>query len=219
MESKLRVAIVDDHPLVRESIGELIKRKLPVEISFYASNGKEFLYEIQHHETDLVILDINMPIMNGILTLKEIKKRHEDLKVIMLTMHEDQQLILKLINYKVNGFVLKSASTSELINAIKTVQKKGFYFSQEMSLSMYKKESLALDIDGSKDHFFVPDEIDVKILSLICEEKTSLEIADEVNLSDRTVDNRKRKMMKKIGAQNQVGLAIYAIKSGVIKLK
>jgi len=218
MDDKLKIAIVDDHEVVRDSLGELIVKKIYSEITLCAANGIEFLSKLPQRDVDLVILDIAMPGMDGVETIKELRIRNPKLKVIVLTMYDDERLMLKLIKYKINGFLLKSTSSKELITAIKDVVKIGYYFSQSIAVAMFKKEAKISSKVAHKEKYFNPDEVDLKILALICEEKTSMQIAYEIGLSHRTIENRKKNMMKILGLKNQVGLAIYAIKTGVINI-
>lgn len=218
MYDELHIAIADDHQMVRDSLKEVIQKQLYAKVVFMADNGRELIRNINKYDVDIVLLDISMPEMDGLQTLKELKIRNPDLKVMVITMYNDEALMLKLIRLKVNGFLLKSGSTEELIRAIESVNKDGFYFNQAISKLMFRNHARRIKPTNSTEVYFSPDETDLIIIRLICEEKTSQEIGEMLNMSHRTVEGRKKKMMENLGIRNQIGLALYAIKEGIVEL-
>lgn len=218
-DEKIKIAIADDHEIVRGALSTYIKKHLYSEISILADNGRDLLSKLKHRSVDIVILDIQMPVMDGIETLKELKIRNPNIKVIVLTMFNDEQLMLKLIKLKVNGFILKNGSLTELIKTITEVHRTGFYFDQRISLLMYDKATGRNELENYNTvTYFKPDEIEREILTLICKGKTSNQIGTDMGLSKRSVENKKFNMMHLLKIKNNVGLAIYAIKQGIVKV-
>lgn len=218
-EAKISIAIADDHHIVRVSLSEYIVKHVYADVTVLASNGRELLEKIEEYPVDIILLDINMPVMDGIETLTELKKRNPRIKVIVLTMYDNEGLMLKLIKLKVNGFILKDGDPSELVRAVKEVYKIGYYFNQEISHLMYMRTSKQSKLQNyGTSAFFKPDELDKSILKLICLEKTSQQIGDKLSVSKRTIEGRKFKMMKTLNVKNNIGLAICAIKNGYVKL-
>lgn len=214
-EDCISIGIADDHQLITSSLSEFLKLNLNCEIVFIARNGKELVSEMKHNHADLILLDIKMPKLDGLEALRILKSRNAKQKIIVLSMHSDENLLLRLIKLRVNGYLPKSASGEELLKAIENVMEKGHYFNENLVRAMYQE---TIDEEDEENVLGVLDDIDIEILKLICEEKTSREIAETLHLSPRTIEGRRKRLITKIGTKNQAGLVIFAIKEGLYKV-
>jgi two-component system, NarL family, invasion response regulator UvrY len=212
----INLVLVDDHILLRNGLADLLKNK-GYNILFQASNGKEFIDNLlPTHLPDIVLMDINMPIMDGFETTLWLTKNHPDIKVIALSMYDAEDNIIKMIRNGARGYVLKYAEADELINAIDSIAKSGFYYSDLvnhklvnsiLSASPHKQNSLEKIIVTDKEVVF---------LKLCCTEMTFKEIADTMNLSPKTIDRYREILFDKLNIHSRVGLAMYAVKSGLV---
>lgn len=217
---KIDLVITDDHKLFRKGLSSLLSDFDFIGNIYEASNGIELLEMLQSVDSkpDLILLDLQMPEMDGITANKELKKVFPDIRVIILTMEDDAQLILHLIKQGVNGYLMKDADPDELEIAIKSVIEKDFYFSDDISQLIYrnlnkkKKKSSGLFI-----HKFTPREI--QTLELICKEYTAAEIAEELNLSVRTIEGYRSNLLDKSGAKNIAGLVVFALTNDLVNLE
>ncbi len=217
-KKKLNVIITDDHKLFRKGIIALLEDfDFTGEIR-ETSNGVELLELLAKIKTlpDVILLDLSMPVMDGVEAHKQIRKLYPEIKVIILTMEDDEQYILHLISEGVNGYLLKNADPDEMEKAILRVVENGYYFSENISTlvvkGMVKKDKTeavpVLDFN----------ERELQILELICKEYTAAEIAEKFNLSVRTVEGYRQKLIEKSGAKNVAGLVIFAVKRNLFPL-
>lgn len=216
---KLTIAIADDHLMFCEAIGEMLKRCMDVEIAFLVKNGKELLTKIKQNPVDLLLLDLGMPKMNGIEAMRQLRKQDPDLKVIAMSNIDDEAVVMEMLRLGVNGFVLKNHGSAELIQAIREVIDKNYYFNEMMTMVMYRNTRRGNKGIPMLEHNHGLDDIDVSIIELLCQEKTAKEIGDELCMSPRTVEGRRKKMMSKLNLKNQVGLALYAIRYNIVSLR
>jgi len=215
--NKVKIAIVDDHALIREGLKKLLELEEDLEIVGLAENGEAALELIEKQNPDVVLLDINMPIMNGIDTLKEIKKDFIHTKVIMLTIHEDSEYLIETINIGAEGYVLKDADVSSLVRAIIKVNEGGTYIHPTLSgilVKEYKKKDKSMDevINTSltKREF--------EVIRLISQGFNNKEIAKELFISEKTVKNHVSNIFKKIKVTDRTQAALYAIKHNITKI-
>jgi DNA-binding NarL/FixJ family response regulator len=211
----IKVAFADDHEMIRESMIELLQRKLDIDIVVSAKDGKELVAGVMEHDPDLVILDINMPKKDGVEVTKILKEKKPDVKILIWTSYDDESLVMKLVRLKVNGYITKDAPLDQLIEAIASIIAKGYYLNESMSLAMYNSAARIHETQVPKGKYAKLDKVDIAILKLLCEELTAKEIADKLNISARTVEGRRKKMMQTLGVKNQIGLALYAFKNNI----
>jgi DNA-binding NarL/FixJ family response regulator len=212
-KNKIKIAIVDDHKMFREGIRYILSKMPNCDIVFEAQNGKEFLEFLQQQMPDVILMDISMPIMDGVEATTMAIKKYPEAKIIALSMFGDQDYYYKMIHAGVKGFVLKETGSDELEQAIVEVINGNNYFSQELLRNVIftiGKEK------GKNDVRFSDREIEV--WTLICKGMSNSEIADELHLSQRTVEGHRANLIKKTDTKNTVGLVMYAIKNEVIKL-
>ncbi|MBD3616920.1 MAG: response regulator transcription factor [Gracilimonas sp.] len=211
--ANIQIAIVDDHEIVRDGIKILLEDEPGINITGEAKTGKEAVSLCNSHETDLVIMDITMPEMDGIEATKIIKENHPDIKILALTMLSEDQHIRKMIKAGASGYILKSSGKQELIKAINTIMAGKHYFSNDATQSILQ-ELVTPDVNKVKDEdeAHITDR-ELEVLKLIVNEYTNQEIADELFVSVRTIDAHRRNLLQKTGAKNTAGLVKYALKN------
>jgi DNA-binding NarL/FixJ family response regulator len=213
---KIRVLLVDDHQLIIDGLRGFIESNSDYQVVGEANTGVEAIRLASVLNPDVILMDIEMPEMSGIQACEEIKKQMPGCKVIIVSMHNEKQLIKKLIDLGANGYLLKNSQQSEVMNAIEKVLKNQSYFSQDVTLSLLdkspKKEagSEVLAITELTDR-------EVEILRLIAQGMTNKEVGDTLNISHRTVDTHRTNLMKKLDANNVAGLIRFAFKNGLIE--
>ena len=216
MQAKPKIIIVDDHPLFREGIKLLIENEGIGEVIAEAENGREFLDLIEKSAPDLVLMDIEMPVMGGLEATREALARWPDLKILVISMFSDRDHYENMIAAGVMGFVLKTSGKQELEKAITNVAKGESYFSNELLrniiLSMGKKASQ--EEQRIKQIDFTDRE--TEILKLFCEGLTSSEIAEKLNRSVKTIEAHRSKLIKKTKTKNTINLVLYAIKNKLV---
>ncbi|MCE4565487.1 response regulator transcription factor [Maribellus sp. CM-23] len=215
----LKIVVTDDHKLFRKGMAALLSDFEEVGEISEAGNGLELLDLISTMpvEPDVVLLDVNMPEMDGVETTRRLKLEYPSVRIIILSMEDDVQLVSHLVSEGVNGYLLKNADPDELELALKKVMKNDFYFSASLtsavlksSTTVVKQASYTSEIDLS--------ERENQVLQLICEELTAAEIADRLSLSARTVEGYKRNLLEKTGTRNMAGLVICAMKNNLIQV-
>lgn len=213
---KSSVIIVDDHKLVSKAIGELIEGFLNYEILFDLNNGKELLDKLQDKKNipNIVLLDINTPIMNGFETMKVLNAEYPQIKVLALSMNDDENTIIKIIRLGACGFISKLMDDEELRLALDNIVEKGFYYPESVTNCLV--HSLKADDHKSEKTKFTDRERD--LLKFVCTEMTYKEIADKMFLSPKTIDGYRDTLFHKLGVKTRVGLAIYAIKNNYYKI-
>lgn len=214
----IRILLVDDHKIVRDGIISLLQDDPRLVIVGQAENGIEALDKIEKVEPDLVLLDINMPIMDGLNCAKHITEKFPNVKILTLTMLNEQEHIKNMLAAGAGGYILKSSGREELITAINTVMAGNTYFSEEVKdlimMDMIKRKTSTGKIVGEPIPL-TPREIDV--LQLIVDEYTNLEIAEKLFISVRTVDAHRRNLLEKTGSRNTAGLVKYALENDLVK--
>jgi DNA-binding NarL/FixJ family response regulator len=215
----IRVIIVDDHVLYRAGVKTSLSTRKDIKVIAEADNGMHLLNLIRNIEADVILLDIQMPIMDGIATLPELKKIAPHTKVIMLTMVEDNSMITKLMELGANSYLSKTSDIEIIYEAIKTCYEQDYYFNSltnKALLTNLKQRNMPAP------HQLVSQEAQLSekettILRLMCEEKSTKEIADLVELSPRTVEAIRDKLKVKTGSKTTAGLIMYAVKHKIIE--
>jgi DNA-binding NarL/FixJ family response regulator len=217
--AKINLIIVDDHRLFRNGLKALLKELDYIGQVTEASNGREFLDYIGKNRVDMALMDINMPVMNGLEATLEAMKLQPSLKIIALSMLNDEDYYFRMIDAGAKGFILKDAGSEELTKSIETVMKGQNYFSQDLlrnvivSLSSNVKPEQANELSDVK---FTDREIDV--LEQICKGLSNQEIAEALFISPRTVERHRSNLFAKSGSKNSVNLVMYAIKNNLVKI-
>lgn len=207
---KIQVALVDDHQLFRSGINFIIDDTDDIEVAFEASNGKEFLNFLNEFQPDIVLMDINMPVLDGVEATRRALDQYPDLKVLVLSMFGEVDYYNTMIDIGVKGFILKDIDNEELIEAIRKVNKGGSYFSQELLLQLIKNKPTDEAVDLTKR--------EKEVLELICLGFSNQEISEKLFISQRTVERHRSSLLFKTDSKNSVSLVVYAIKSGLVKI-
>jgi len=210
--NKINIVITDDHKLFRKGIIALLSDFDFIGNINEASNGSELLELLSKMEVlpDVILLDIRMPVMDGVEAHQKISVLYPGIKVIVLTMEDDEQYILHLISEGVNGYLLKNADPDEMELAILKVLKNGYYFSDDISAMVIRN----LKKKEKTETVFNPDftERELQALELICKEYSNSEIAKAMDISIRTAEGYRLKLVEKSGAKNIAGLVVLALK-------
>ncbi|ETN95678.1 two component transcriptional regulator, LuxR family [Zhouia amylolytica] len=213
---KYSIAIVDDHLLFAQSLQTLVSSFDNYEVIFHAANGKDFIEVLNSngHVPDIVLLDINMPIMDGVETMGWLKENMPELKVIALSMDDTEDTIIKMLRFGAKGYLLKDIHPNIFKQALSDVVEKGFYFSDRITNTLLdtldKKES-------EKDQIYLKDR-EVEFLKYACSEMTYKEIANEMCLSPKTIDGYRESLFEKLQVKSRIGLVLYAIKHELIEM-
>jgi two-component system response regulator NreC len=211
---KTKVLLVDDHQIIIDGLKSLLENIPTIEVVGEALNGKKAIDLLALISVNLVLMDIDMPILNGIETTKLIKSKYTNVKVIILSMYKESGLIKTLIDAGADGYLLKNSDQNELLEAIAKVTSGQQYFSSDVTLSLLNKNSS--NSSSFQEENVVGDLTDreIEILKLIAEGFTNKEIGDKLFISHRTVDTHRTNLMKKVGVNNIAGLIRFAIKKG-----
>ena len=211
---KTTVFLVDDHQLFREGLKLLLSNISFIGDVFEASNGQEFLDALETVLPDIIFMDIEMPVLNGIETTKTAIERYPDIRIIALSMYGDEQYFTKMINAGVKGFILKNSGIQEVENAIMYVLSDKTYFSQEIVAALVQSHSRKKKLSRSSEL----SKREVEVLFNICKGYSNQEIADMLFISKRTVDKHRENLLFKTRSKNTAGLVMYAIQSGIIEV-
>lgn len=209
---EIRLLLVDDHQVITDGLKSLLNNQQGMRVASTASHGKEALEIIKILGIDVVLMDIDMPVMNGLDATKLIKKTNNPPKVIILSMHSEKGMVEELIACGVDGYLLKNTGKEELINAIETVMSGNKYFDSDVTLSLLSKKDPVNQ--SMTDHGLTTREIE--ILRLIADGFTNKEIGEKLFISHRTVDTHRTNLMRKLGTNNIAGLISFAIKNKLI---
>ena len=204
------IVIVDDHKLFRDGLKFILGETGIARVIGEASNGKELLSILGMIRPDLVLMDINMPEMNGVEATRKALQVYPDLNVLVLSMFGDEEYYHSMIELGVKGFILKDADASELITAIRKILGGGTYFSQELLLNIIRSRDVEEGIKLTRR--------EKEILGLICQGHSNAQISDSLHISSRTVERHRAELLSKTQSPNSIALVVYAIKSGLVKI-
>ena len=211
---KISVYIIDDHSLFREGLKMLLSNLDYIDTIFEAENGQQFIDGLAKNHVDIAMLDIEMPVVNGIQAAQLAKEISPGIKIIALSMYSDENYYLSMIEAGACGFLLKNSNFQEVEKAIVDVFNDKSYISIEI-LNNILRQPLKTSVNASNDDL---SEREKEILLFICKGLTNNEIADRLNLSKRTVDKHRENLLLKTQSKNTANLVIYAIKNGYLKI-
>ncbi|WP_299578099.1 response regulator transcription factor [uncultured Sunxiuqinia sp.] len=209
------IMLVDDHTLFRNGLRILLNNLNEYTVSGEAANGQEFLDLLETQTPDLVLLDIDMPVMDGIEAASRAIKKNPDLKIITLSMYGEEDYYYKMVDAGVKGFLLKDSDIQEVKQALETVAEGGTYFSSELL------QNLVSSLRSKSQHHEkqnVLSERETEILILICQGFSNQEIADQLFISKRTVDKHRSNILEKSESKNTAQLVMYAIKNQLVEI-
>lgn len=212
---KIKVMITDDHKMVREGIKQLLELNDSISVVGMASDGDECISILESKKPDLLLLDINMPGKNGLEIIEEIKKLNFNVKIILLTVHNEVDYLLKAVEIGADGYVLKDSGSAELVNAIEIVMSGESYIQPDM-IPMLNSKMIAKNSDKEKMKNLTKRELEV--LVLVSEGMFNKEIADKLSISERTVKNHISSIFKKIDVADRTQAAVFAIRNNLIHI-
>ena len=210
-----KVMFVDDHALIREGIKQLLEFDGSIDVIEQASDGAECLEKLQHVQPDILLLDINMPNVNGIEVLEEIKKKNIPVKVLMLTVHSEAEYLVQAVDIGANGYILKDSGSEELKKAIQSVMDGDSYIQPSLIPSL---NSRLVNRDIDKEKIAALTKREMEILTQIAGGMFNKEIAMNLNISERTVKNHISNIFKKIDVSDRTQAAVFAIRNNIVKL-
>jgi len=211
------VIIADDHELFRDGFASLLNKNNEISVVGEASNGEELIRLAHKLQPDIIITDIQMPIMNGIEVTRRLAKELPHIGIIALSMFDEQVHILDMLEAGAKGYLLKNAGKKEIIDAIKAVYKDEPYYSENINniLMQIKSEDNKKPIPKKGKPEFTEKEI--QIIKFICHQYSNKEIGDQMKLSKRTIEGYRENILEKINAKNTVGIVLYAVKNRIIR--
>ncbi|MFN2224409.1 MAG: response regulator transcription factor [Chloroflexota bacterium] len=217
--AKIRVILADDHAVVRSGIRMLLEAQPDIEIVAEVESGREAVEQVRKMRPDVVLMDVQMPELNGIEATQQIKKLAPETAILALTMHEDDQYFFEMLHSGASGYVPKRAAPDELVTAIRTVARGEIFLYPSLATRLVQDYLKRADAD---DQPLVYDDLtprEREVLVLIAEGLTNAEIADKLVISVKTVDRHRENIMRKLNMHNRIDLVKYAIRTGLIELE
>jgi DNA-binding NarL/FixJ family response regulator len=214
--SKIKIAIADDYKVYRDGLKVGLSADENMDIIAEADNGEELLKALETNAPDVILMDLKMPIMDGMEATKIVRQKYPGIKVLVISMYEDDKFIIHLMENGANGYLLKNAEPDEIKKAIYAVHENGYYFNDVVNKALLKKLILKNNLKPSFNQNIDLTEREQEVLKMICEEKTAAEIAKEIFLSPRSVEGIRQRLIEKIGVRNSAGLVMFAVKNGLV---
>jgi DNA-binding NarL/FixJ family response regulator len=214
---QINVAIADDHQIFRKGVILSMRPYTDINFLFEAENGEDLIEKIKESEPEVVLCDLKMPIKDGIDTTRILTRDFPRLRVIILTMYEDERFVAHLMDCGAAGYLLKSTDPAEIRKAITDVVRTGFYLNPFVNKVLIKKNFAKQKTIPNLSSEIVVNEREKEVLTLICMEYTAGEIGERMGISSRTVEAIKDRLMERFGVKNSVGLVFYAMKNQLIE--
>ena len=214
-----RVALIDDHVLLRNGLASMVKNFDGYTVLMEANNGRHFIEQLKTNPApDMVLMDINMPDMDGFETTLWLKQHHPDVRVLALSMYDNEQSIIRMLKNGARGYILKETEPKEFKCALDSVIGKGYYYSEMVTGKMIHALNNLEDDNNSIKPLISLNDREIEFLKLACTELTYREIADKMHLSPRTIDGYRDALFEKLNAKTRVGLVVYAIRNGIFQV-
>ncbi|TRX36405.1 response regulator transcription factor [Flavobacterium sp. ZT3R18] len=219
MNETIKIILVDDEVLFRKGISFLLGREKNIKIIFEASNGKELISFLKNSNQlpDIIIMDLKMPLINGIEATKIINKEFSEIKIIALTSYDSRSFIANMIDVGAVSYLIKKATPQELVSTIKEVARKGFYYSDHVMSIIQNDIGANKKSKCSFDSSFITSR-ELEVLQLICKQKSTIEIGEKLFISPRTVEGHRNNLLIKTESKNIAGLVVYAIQNAIVFL-
>lgn len=215
----IRIVIADDHEIFRDGFHVMLKKQTDIELVGEAADGNELIEITGALKPDIVLTDIKMPILNGIEATRIIKKKYPAIGIIALSMFDDDNLIIDMLESGAKGYLLKNTSKSDIIDAIKMVYNGEFYYCRSTSqklIELMAQSNFNPYKEIPKPEFSMKE---LEIIVLICQQATTKEIASKLFLSIRTIEGYREKIQEKMNVKNAAGIVVYAIKNGIFRVR
>lgn len=212
----INIAIADDHKIFRKGVILSLKNYSNIRFILEAENGDELIKGIEKEQPDIVLMDLKMPVKDGIETTKYLNKHFPTIRILILTMFEDERFVGHLMDSGANGYLLKNTEPAEIKQGIMDVMKTGFYLNNFVNRVLIKKNYARQKFNPNLNSELVVSAREKEVLSLVCMEYTAHEIAQKMDISARTVEAIKDRLMERFGVKNSVGLVFFAMKNSLI---
>ncbi|MBM3128888.1 MAG: response regulator transcription factor [Chloroflexi bacterium] len=213
MSKPIRVLVVDDHSIVREGICALLARRKDIQVIGEAADGKRALDAVAQFDPDVVLMDIQMPVLNGLEATREIHKRFPSTRILVLTQHDSKEYVVPLLRAGAVGYITKTARATELIGAIRAVYEEGAYLPPRITQTVVNAVAESAETKEAPPRL---TERESQVVQLVAEGLSSREIAERLNISIKTVDTHRANMMEKLDVRNTAELIKLAIRKGIV---
>ena len=214
---KIRILLVDDHTILRAGLKMMLNAQPDMDVIGEAQDGRQAIQESQRLHPDIVLMDITMPDMNGIESTRQIKKALPDVKILILTMHENDEYVFQALRAGASGYILKEAADTELISALHVVQNGNFYLSPSAQSVMVGDYLQRVNAGEEKDSYSMLTEREREILKLVAEGFTNNQIAERLVISPKTVDTHRTHIMDKLNLHSRAEIVKYAMRRGLLE--
>jgi len=214
--SKIKIAIADDYKIYRDGLKVGLSADENLDVILEADNGEDLMKALETNTPDVIIMDLKMPIMDGMEATKAVRKKYPAIKVLVVTMYDDDKFIIHLMENGANGYLLKNAEPEDIRKSIYAVHENGYYFNDLVNKALLKKLVLKNNLKPSFNQNVELTERELEVLKLICEEKTAAEIGKEIFLSPRSVEGIRQRLIEKVGVRNTAGLVMFAVKNNMV---
>ena len=219
MEEKITVHIADDHQILIDGVKAVLNLEPKIEVTGFSLNGNEVVEWFKENNADVLVLDINMPELDGIQVLKHLKAEKNKPEIIVLSSYDDVKLVKEVLQMGAKGFVPKKSAGEHIVNAVYKVAEGNQYFTDDIKEKMMQTLlNGQVKNEGSQDGVLISSltKREVQVLKLVAQQYSTKEIGDELHISESTVETHRKNLMKKVKVKNSVGLAIFALKNEVI---
>ena len=214
---KIKIAIADDHAIFRRGIVSLLQNNDDFEVISQAANGQELIDNLRKEQPHVILMDLQMPVLDGIRATQQLKKDLSHIKIIIISMHDEAQFVSHLMELGANGYLLKDADPDEVENAIYTVHNEDYYYGAFLLKVMHNR-MINKPVKKVVPNFSIQIELserEIEVLQHICEGTTAPQIAEKINLSHRTIEGHRNRIMEKTGTKNIAGLVAWAVRNGI----
>ena len=215
--SRLRILLADDHTVVRQGLRKVLEERPEWEVVAEAGDGREAVRQAEQHKPDIAILDVAMPLLNGIETTRQITRRVPNTRVLVLSMHADEAYVTQMLQAGATGYLLKDSADVDLIQAVSEVAKGKSFFSPAIARVMLDDYVRQLADKGVTDRYHSLSEREREIFQLIAEGKANKEIAALLSISPSTVETHRARIMEKLDVHSAAEIVLYAVRRGVIR--
>ncbi|MBC8151299.1 MAG: response regulator transcription factor [Bacteroidetes bacterium] len=218
--TKIKLALADDHTMFRQGLAAMLQQVSDFDLMLEAANGQELIDKLPRRLPDVVLLDLQMPVLDGPATADYLRENYPLIKVIVLTMHDEDRMVLHLLEKGVSGYLLKDADTAEVEKAVRKVLVDDVYITDFVARTLLRKvnhKPLILPQPSSFATRVVLSDREKEVLKLICQSLSTAEISEKIFLSPRTVEGHRLRILEKTGTRNTAGMVAYAFKNGLIE--
>jgi two-component system, NarL family, response regulator NreC len=212
----IRVVLADDHSVVRQGLRAWLERSGYVQVVGEAADGREAVAMVEQLQPDVVVMDIAMPMLNGIDATAQITRRNPDTKVIILSMHADESYILRALSAGAKGYLLKESTESDVLPAVQNVRDGKPYFTPSIARLLLEDYMRSLKQNNLQDSYDLLTEREREVLQLLAQGKSNKEVAQVLDLSPHTIDSHRTNMMQKLNLHNTAEIVLYAVRKGII---